>query len=306
MPYKQWHPQFVMSLKEALSDALPGDVEIIPELALSSKPLDIDVVVVKKSKSARLRHPLADIFRTYNLFEFKNPDDRLESNDYDKGMAIARLYKVIKHEKMLTLDEITMTFISTRYPRAMFDMIRSRGLTLHRGNPIPGIYRVEGEPILAQVIVIKEFLGPEEAYMFAPFLTGRGKIAADATLLLFMKHLDDPANPYRRELLEFKFKNQLITPEEMEVLMEMHKQMTEKDRARIEDLFQNHPAGRAMAERFAAKAAAEATAKTATRVTTEVKSETASAALREGLDVDIICTGLSKETILELKIKLEN
>jgi len=42
LPYKQWHPQFVTSLKEALSDALPGDVEIIPEQALSSKPLDID------------------------------------------------------------------------------------------------------------------------------------------------------------------------------------------------------------------------------------------------------------------------
>ena len=66
MPNKQWHPQFVISLKEALSDSLPGDVEIIREMALSSKPLDVDVVVVKKSKSARLRHPLAGIFRTYN------------------------------------------------------------------------------------------------------------------------------------------------------------------------------------------------------------------------------------------------
>jgi hypothetical protein len=54
--------------------------------------------------------PLAGIFRTYNLFEFKNPDERLDPNDYDKGMAIARLYKVIEHRKMLTLEEITMTF----------------------------------------------------------------------------------------------------------------------------------------------------------------------------------------------------
>ena len=98
LPYKQWHPQFVTSLKEALSDALPGDVEIIPEQALSSKPLDIDVVVVKKRKSARLRHPLADIFRTYNLFEFKNPDDRLDSNDYDKAMAIARFCPILDRQ----------------------------------------------------------------------------------------------------------------------------------------------------------------------------------------------------------------
>ena len=38
------------------------------------------------------------------------------------------------------------------------------------------------------------------------------------------------------------------------------------------------------------------------------KLETASAALREGLDVDMIyrITGLSRETIVELKRKLEN
>lgn len=35
-------------------------------------------------------------------------------------------------------------------------------------------------------------------------------------------------NPYRRDLLEFKFKNQLVTTEEMEAVMEVNKQMTEK------------------------------------------------------------------------------
>jgi hypothetical protein len=270
------------------------------------------VVVVKKSKSARLRHPLAGIFRTYNLFEFKNPDDRLDPNDYDKGMAIARLYKVIEHGKMLTLDEITMTFVSTRHPRAMFDMIRTRGLALHRGNPLPGIYRVEGEAIPVQVIVMKELLGPEEVYMFAPFLTGREKLRVDATLLLLRKHLDDPANPYRRELLEFKFRNQLVIPEEMEVVMEMLKQITEKDRARIEEILQNHPSGIAMAERFAAKAAAKAAAEAATeaatRATTEVKLETARAALKKGFSIDDVAeiTGLPNETVLELKKELEN
>ncbi|CEP68477.1 Uncharacterized [Moorella glycerini] len=39
MPNKQWHPVFVTALKEALSDAPPGQVEIQAEVALSSKPL---------------------------------------------------------------------------------------------------------------------------------------------------------------------------------------------------------------------------------------------------------------------------
>ena len=89
MPNKEWHPLFVTSLKEALSDALPGEVEIQPEVALSSKPLDVDVIVVKKSETARLSHPLTNIFKKYNLFEFKSPDDRLEPNDYDKGAGLS-------------------------------------------------------------------------------------------------------------------------------------------------------------------------------------------------------------------------
>ena len=117
LPNKEWHPLFVTSLKEALSDALPGEVEIQPEVALSSKPLDVDVIVVKKSETARLSHPLTNIFKKYNLFEFKSPDDRLEPNDYDKGMAIAILYKAIEHKEMLKLDQITVTFVSKKHPR---------------------------------------------------------------------------------------------------------------------------------------------------------------------------------------------
>ena len=109
-------------------------------------------------------------------------------------------------------------------------------------------------------------------------------------------------NGFQIRLLEFKFRNQLVTPEEMEVVMEMLKQITEKDRARIEEILQNHPSGIAMAERFAAKAAAEAAAKTAA----EVKLETARAALLEGLEIDVVAkiTGLGREDIIKLKNEL--
>ena len=129
-------------------------------------------------------------------------------------------------------------------------------------------------------------------------------------MLLLRKHLDDPANLYRRELLEFKFRNQLVIPEEMEVVMEMLKQITEKDRARIEEILQNHPSGIAMAERFAAKAAAkaaaEAAAEAAAKTAAEVKLETARAALLEGLEIDVVAkiTGLGREDIIKLKNEL--
>ena len=253
MPDKQWHPLFVISLKEAFAGALPGEVEIIPEVALSSKPLDVDVVVVKKGETARLNHPVADIFRTYNLFEFKSPGDRLEPNDYDKGMAVLRLYKAIEHKKMLTLDSFTLTFVSNRRPRAMLRMLAMRGLPVIAGKPVQGFYQVEKEAVPVQVLVLKELPDPEKAYMFSVFFTGKEKIRLKATSLLLEKHLADPVNPYRRELLEFKFKNQLVSPEEMEVLLEMLRQMKEQERKRIEEILQTHPASRELFARYGDK-----------------------------------------------------
>jgi hypothetical protein len=34
---KQWHPIFLKSIREALKDAEPGQIEIIDEVSLSSK-----------------------------------------------------------------------------------------------------------------------------------------------------------------------------------------------------------------------------------------------------------------------------
>lgn len=219
MPNKQWHPLFVTALKEALSDAGPGEIEIQAEVALSSKPLDVDVLVVRKKETAQLRHPVADIFRKYNLFEFKSPGDYLEPNDYDKGLALSLLYKVLEHPRMFKLDELTLTFVSSRHPRALLNMLIKRGLTVFEGVPVPGFYRVEGEIIPVQVMVLKELPGAEQAYMFSVFLTKKEKLRLSSTLLLLKKHLEDPGNLYRKELLEFKFKNELVTPEELKEVL---------------------------------------------------------------------------------------
>lgn len=93
MPRKQWHPAFVAAIREIVKEAPPEQIEVIPEVALSSKPLDVDVLVVKKSAEVKLTHPIAWFFRRYNLFEYKSPRDYLEPNDYDKGLAVTFLYK---------------------------------------------------------------------------------------------------------------------------------------------------------------------------------------------------------------------
>jgi hypothetical protein len=80
----------------------------------------------------------------------------LEPNNFDKGMAIARLFKVIEHKDLFTLDQIAITFVSRKHPRKMLEMLRARGFTVHENTPVPGIYRVEGGMMPIQVMVLKE------------------------------------------------------------------------------------------------------------------------------------------------------
>ena len=252
MPDKQWHPLFVTAVREALSDALPGQVDVQAEVALSSRPLDIDVLVVKKDKDARLSHPMAGVFRRYNVFEFKGPEDYLAPNDYYKGMALALLYKALKHEGLLTLDDFTITFVSKRHPREFLKMVRLRkDLQLEDNSPVPGIHQIYGEGLPVQVLVLNGLTEPEDTYMFSPFLTGREPLRLDTTKLLFRKRIDHPDNPYVEELVEFKLKNELMIQEEMEVLARMIPQMNTAERARMREALQSNSLIRGMIETLA-------------------------------------------------------
>lgn len=191
---------------------------------------------------------MTKIFRLYNVFEYKNPLDRLEPNDYDKGLVVARLYKAIKHPTLLTLDDFTVTFVCIRYPGAFLRMLDKRRLAVEKASPVPGLYQVAGDWMPVQVLVLKGLTRPEDAYMFTPFLTRRKPIRTDATALLFRKYMDDPTNPYLQELVEFKFKNELVNKEEMEVLTAMVAQANVAEKTLMKQLLGKHLSVREMAE----------------------------------------------------------
>jgi len=64
-----WHPAFVEALQmelEEYQDAL----EYYPEYQLTSEPLRIDCVIIKKTKDVELKKNIAVIFKTWNLLEY--------------------------------------------------------------------------------------------------------------------------------------------------------------------------------------------------------------------------------------------
>ena len=79
-----WHPAFVEAIQMELLE-YQDVLEFHPECQLTSEPLRIDCVVIKKAKDVVIKKNIAVIFREWNLLEYKRPGNSL---------SIANFYKV--------------------------------------------------------------------------------------------------------------------------------------------------------------------------------------------------------------------
>ena len=86
-----WHPAFVEAIQMEL-DEYRDILEFYPEYQLTSEPLRIDCVVIKKVKDVQIEKNIASIFREIKLIEYKSPDDYISVDDFYKVYAYACLY----------------------------------------------------------------------------------------------------------------------------------------------------------------------------------------------------------------------
>ena len=54
-------------------DEYRGDLDFMPEVQLTTEPLRIDVVIIKKSRDTPIKKNIAAIFRKDNIVEYKSP-----------------------------------------------------------------------------------------------------------------------------------------------------------------------------------------------------------------------------------------
>ena len=131
-------------------------IQIEAEHLLGKKPLQIDLLVIKKQSGQKIEKNIGRIFRTYNIIEYKSPDDYLSINDFYKVYGYTCFFQS-DTEKILEIDpqELTITFVTNHYPKKMLRHLqRVRGIsTVKCGS---GIYELTGDSIPMQVIVIKE------------------------------------------------------------------------------------------------------------------------------------------------------
>lgn len=73
----QWHPGFVAAMDLELKEDRKNLI-FEKEYNLNTKPLEIDLLVIKKKPSTRISNEIGRFFRGHNVLEYKSPDDHLD------------------------------------------------------------------------------------------------------------------------------------------------------------------------------------------------------------------------------------
>jgi hypothetical protein len=151
----QWHPGY----SGAIELELRKDKEHLifdREYLVNSKPIQMDMLIIKKEPDYITKNVIGKVFRGYNILEFKSPKDDLSFDTFIKGVGYACIYKANeKYVDEINIEDITLTFIRSVCPKKLFRQLESYGFKVT--NPDNGIYYVQKpEHFLAQIIVIKD------------------------------------------------------------------------------------------------------------------------------------------------------
>jgi len=123
-------------------------LQFIQEYPLTTEPLRIDVVIIKKYGNIPIRKNIASIFRNVNIVEYKSPGGYVSIEDFYKVYGYACLYTTINK---VPITSLTISFIESRYPRKLIQHLqKNHGYTVEE--KCPGIYIVSGDVLPIQII----------------------------------------------------------------------------------------------------------------------------------------------------------
>ena len=148
----QWHPAFCSAIKLELA-ADKEYLEYTNEYNLGKKPLQIDLLIIKKMAKHHVKNEIGKIFRKYNLFEYKSAKDGLNIDTFVKVIGYACLYKASeRYVGEIELEDITISLIRETYPKKLFQWLKKRGFKVEEHyNGIFYVSRFSGAQI--QIIV---------------------------------------------------------------------------------------------------------------------------------------------------------
>lgn len=157
----QWHPAFQAALQVELAQDRPF-LRFYEEYNLSRKPLQMDTLIVKLEPGHSVSKSIGRIFRTYNIVEYKSPEDYISVNDFYKVLGYVCVYQADTRKVLeIVPEELTITLVGDHYPGRLVRHLKKRyGVRVR--NVHKGIYYIEDFIFPVQLLVTGQL--PKEEY----------------------------------------------------------------------------------------------------------------------------------------------
>ena len=131
-------------------------LQFFKEYSLTDGPLRADTLIIKKDPERRIQKNIGQIFRRFNVVEYKNPWESLTVRTYYQAVSYAAVFQShTDRENAVLPEEITLTLVGNHYPRKLFRFLEDF-YNARIEQSFSGIYYVEGAVFPTQVIVQKE------------------------------------------------------------------------------------------------------------------------------------------------------
>ena len=164
----QWHPGFVAAMNLEFKENR-DDLIFEKEYNLNTKPLETDLLIIKKNPAAALKNEIGAFFRGHNIIEYKSPGDELNINTFYKVQGYACIYKAAGAAGISESD-VTVTLIREGKPEGLLEYFAARGFTVD--TPSRGIYCIHtGSLFPTQIVVTREIDG--DGHVWLKSLSGK-------------------------------------------------------------------------------------------------------------------------------------
>ena len=233
----QWHAAFFADIQIELAEDAEY-LEFENEHTLSTKPMQLDVLIIKKDSNRKIRKNIGRIFRGHNIVEYKSPTDTLSVDDFFKVYGYACFYKADTGKvNEINANDITITLVCHAYPKKLCFFLKE---VLHRTvtEEEAGMYYISDPVFPIQLLVQKQLSKNENLWLASLTNELCNKEAIDRLLEDYQEHENE--NLYRSVM------NMIVTAnrkkfevdtmcEALDEIIEFHVQKRIKEReARIE------------------------------------------------------------------------
>lgn len=159
----QWHPAFTAAMELELAESRENLI-FEKEYNLNTKPLELDLLVIKKETDAEIKNEIGKFFRKHNIMEYKSPRDSLDIDVLYKVLGYACLYKSYgKTLDAVKAEDVTVSLVRHTKPQKLFRHLREKGISYRKY--ADGIFYLEGLAFPVQILITREIGKKEHTWL---------------------------------------------------------------------------------------------------------------------------------------------